>query len=133
MIQSAPPGIVATASPANTKTFDWGTISWLFTGESAPGAEQTLGYVIIQPGQKNPLHAHPNCEEVLYLLSGELEHSLDGAVYRLKPGDAIRVPAGAKHDARNVTDQPAAMVVCYSDPARQMVDYETPAGQAPRE
>jgi hypothetical protein len=32
-------------------------ISWLFSGQKSPGAEQTLGYVVIEPGQKNPLHA----------------------------------------------------------------------------
>ena len=99
-------------------------IKWLFSGQTAADTAQTLGYVVIEPGQKNPLHAHPNCEEVLYLISGELEHSLDGAVYRLGPGDAIRVPAGAKHDAKAVGKEPAAMVVCYSVPNREMVSYE---------
>src|SRR5436190_5941664 len=98
------------------------TIKWLFSGQTAPGAEQTLGYVVIEPGQKNPLHAHPNCEELLYLISGELDHSLDGAMYRLRPGDAIRVPAGARHDARSVGAEPAKMVVCYSVPDRQIVN-----------
>ena len=100
------------------------TIKWLFSGETAPGAEQTLGYVVIQPGQKNPLHAHPNCEELLYLISGELDHSLNGATYRLRPGDAIRVPAGARHDARCAGPEPATMVVCYSVPDRQIVNYD---------
>src|SRR3954463_6412051 len=100
------------------------TITWLFSGQTAPGAEQTLGYVVIQPGQKNPLHAHPNCEELLYLISGELDHSLEDATYRLKPGDSIRVPAGVRHDARCVSDVPAAMVVCYSAAARGMVVYD---------
>jgi len=92
--------------------------------QTAPGAEQTLGYVVIEPGQKNPLHAHPNCEELLYLIAGELDHSLDGASYRLRPGDAIRVPAGAKHDARCVSHEAARMVVCYSVPDRQVVNYD---------
>src|SRR4051812_4390715 len=100
------------------------TITWLFSGQTAPGAEQTLGYVVIEPGQKNPLHAHPNCEELLYLIAGELDHSLDGASYRLRPGDAIRVPAGAKHDARCVSHEAARMVVCYSVPDRQVVNYD---------
>jgi quercetin dioxygenase-like cupin family protein len=100
------------------------TITWLFSGESAPDAAQTLGYVVIAPGEKNPLHAHPNCEEVLYLISGELDHSLDEAMYRLRPGDAIRVPAGVKHDARCVSAEPATMVVCYSVPNREIVNYD---------
>jgi quercetin dioxygenase-like cupin family protein len=99
-------------------------IKWLFSGATAPDVAQTLGYVVIEPGQKNPLHAHPNCEEVLYLIAGELDHSLGEAVYRLRPGDAIRVPAGIRHDARCVSAEPAAMIVCYSVPNRELVNYD---------
>jgi len=113
----------APAAPPDVGT-DAYRIKWLFSGATSPGAAQTLGYVVIEPGGKNPLHAHPNCEEVLYLISGELEHSLEGDSYRLRPGDAIRVPAGAKHDARCVSPEPARMVVCYSVPDREMVPYE---------
>jgi quercetin dioxygenase-like cupin family protein len=73
-------------------------IKWLFDGQRPRGAAQTLDHIVIQSGQKNPLHAHPNCEEVLYLISGQLDHSLGDAVYRLDPGEAIRVRAGAVLD-----------------------------------
>jgi quercetin dioxygenase-like cupin family protein len=118
--------IIARGAPTATPDVAAGgyAIKWLFSGQTSPGAEQTLGYVVIQPGQKNPLHAHPNCEELLYLISGELDHSLEDAMYRLKPGDSIRVPAGVRHDARCVSDVPAAMVVCYSAAARGMVVYD---------
>ena len=118
--------IIARGAPAAKPDVAAGgyRIKWLFSGQTAPDTAQTLGYVVIEPGQKNPLHAHPNCEEVLYLISGELDHSLDGAVYHLKAGDAIRVPAGARHDAKAVGSEPAAMVVCYSVPNREMVSYE---------
>jgi len=118
--------IVARGAPAAKPDVAAGgyAIKWLFSGQTAPDVAQTLGYVVIEPGQKNPLHAHPNAEEVLYLISGELDHSLDGAMYRLKAGDAIRVPAGAKHDARCVGQAPATMVVCYSHPHRQIVHYD---------
>jgi quercetin dioxygenase-like cupin family protein len=118
--------VVSRGAPAAAPDVSSGgySIKWLFSGQTAPGAAQTLGYVVIQPGQKNPLHAHPNCEELLYLISGELDHSLGDQTYRLKAGDAIRVPAGAKHDARCVSAEPAAMVVCYSVPDRQMIPYE---------
>lgn len=127
--QAMTAGIVAGAGSAGKNAFTWGSITWLFDGQSAPGAAQTLGYVVIEAGQKNSLHAHPNCEEMLYLISGELDHSLNGQTYRLQPGDAIRVPAGAKHDARSVGNTPATMVVCYSDPQRQIEDYEATQGR----
>ena len=100
------------------------TVRWLFSGAVTPGARQTLGSVVIQPGQSNPLHAHPNCEETLYLVSGELDHTIEGAVFRLKPGDAIRIPAAARHNARAVGQEPATMVVFYNVPDREMVTYE---------
>lgn len=103
---------------------DWGTIGWLFDGTIATGVELSIGRVVIDPGRKNPLHSHPNCEEVLVLLSGALEHSIEDEIFRLEPGDAIRVPAGRKHDARTVSDEPAEMIVCYSSPAREMVIHE---------
>ena len=118
--------VVARGAPAGKPDVAAGgyAIKWLFSGQTAPSAAQTLGYVVIHPGQKNPLHAHPNCEELLYLISGELEHSLNEASFRLKPGDAIRVPVGAKHDARCVSAEPATMVVCYSVPDRAIVNYD---------
>ena len=120
------PEIIARGAPQAKPDVAAGgyAIKWLFSAQTSPGAEQTLGYVVIQPGEKNPLHAHPNCEELLYLISGELDHSLEDAMYRLKPGDAIRVPAGVRHDARCVGDVPAAMVVCYSAAERGMIVYD---------
>ena len=123
------PGTLASKGSGQLAEFAWGNIEWLFNAELAPGAEQTLGYVEIAPGEKNPLHAHPNCEELLFLIEGELDHSLEGAVYQMQPGQAIRVPAGAKHDARNTSTRTARMVIIYSDPARQMVSYEGTTGQ----
>jgi len=124
----APPEAQVVARGAATATPDVDTppyrIKWLFDGLRSPGAEQTLGYVVIEPGQKNPLHSHPNCEEVLYLISGQLNHSLGDDVHHLEPGDAIRVPAGLKHDARCVSDEPAVMIVCYSVPDREILAYE---------
>lgn len=118
------PGIIASKGSGELAEFSWGQIEWLFNGKLAPGAEQTLGYVEIEPHQKNPLHTHPNCEELLFLVEGSLDHSLDGAVYQMRPGQAIRVPAGAKHDAHNTGKTIARMIIVYSDPARQMVVHE---------
>ena len=96
-------GILASRGSGQLAEFSWGAIEWLFNGELAPGAEQTLGFVEIAAGQKNPLHAHPNCEELLYLIEGELDHSSGGRrSIGCSRGQAIRVQAGAQHDARNV-------------------------------
>src|SRR5205823_5447023 len=64
----------ADARPA--LTFPWGGIKWLCNRETDPEAAQTLGLVFINPGAHNLLHYHPNCEELLHVLSGTCDHRL---------------------------------------------------------
>lgn len=113
--------IVANVSDADPAVFPWGRITWLHNGET--GAKGlTVGEVIISPGQSNPMHAHPNCEEVLYLISGELDHTYGpDEVYHLTPGMSIRVPAGIKHNAACTSAEPARMIVAYDSAYREMV------------
>src|SRR5262249_15490164 len=124
-VAAAQPATIARAGEGPTLRFPWGAIQWLCNAEIDPAAQQTLGLVYILPGQKNPLHLHPNCEELLFVLSGTCQHSLDGAVYPLEAGSMIRIPAGAAHDARNTGWEPVRMLICYSSPDRQTVFLES--------
>ena len=46
-------------------------------------------------------HVHPG-EEVVYLLAGTLEYSIDGhAPVTVKAGDVLTIPAGTPHSVRN--------------------------------
>ena len=130
-VGTAPPGRtpVRTIQETEPLQFEWGTIRWLCNQELMPGTQMTLGYVIIEPGKKNPLMAHPNCEELLFVISGELEHRLEDRTYHLAPGSMIRIPAGARHDAFNSGSVPAIVLVAYSAPDRQTVIYEDTVSQ----
>ena len=106
-----------------SQDFDWGTIEWLSNGEIHPGAELTFGKVRIEPGRSNPVHSHPNCEEILYVVSGACEHSCDGKWVAMEAGDSIRVPRGVRHNAINKGDELVHMLVCYSAPDRETVAH----------
>ncbi|HEX5499619.1 MAG TPA: cupin domain-containing protein [Thermomicrobiales bacterium] len=112
---------VAIVDADDANQFTWGSIQWLCNGKMAGDAEQTVGYVTIFAGANNPEHYHPNSDEVLYLIEGELDHSLDDEVFRLTPGTAIHIPRGVRHNAVNVSDVTARMVVSYPTPDRQTV------------
>jgi quercetin dioxygenase-like cupin family protein len=101
--------------------FPWGRIRWLVNGARVEGANITVGWVEIDVGQKNVLHLHPNSEEVLVLLEGELDHSIGDELHRLTPGSAICVPANVPHDGRNVGNTIARMLVSYPTGDRQVV------------
>lgn len=103
----------------NTEHTSWGQISWLVGAAQMPGAEQTLGVVTINPGKRNPLHSHPNCEELLYVVSGECDHKLGDELFHMTPGSVIRIPRGIPHWARCTSSEPLVVVVSFSAPDRR--------------
>jgi mannose-6-phosphate isomerase-like protein (cupin superfamily) len=101
------------------QAYEWGSIQWLASGRQIPDSQMTFGYVEINPGVKNPKHLHPNCDEVLFVVEGELDHSLDDQVFHLTPGMTIHIPTGVPHDARNTGASVARVIVAYSTGDRQ--------------
>lgn len=101
--------------------FGWGSITWLQSGSFSGSEELTLGEVVVKSGLSNPMHTHANCEEVLYLLEGELEHTCgDEEPYLLKPGSSICIQREIPHNAKCISAGDARMVVAYSSAFREM-------------
>ena len=103
---------------------DWGSLTWLASGNLENAEGVTVGRVVIKKGQANPPHAHNNCEEVLYLLHGRLEHWVGDEMAVMEPGDTITIPAGVKHNARSIGDEDAEMMVVYASAYRDMVEIQ---------
>ncbi len=104
----------------------WGSLQWLVNGKTAPGTTMTVGRVTFKPGQSNPPHAHPNCEEVLFVVEGVIEHSLpQGGSVRLEAGDCIVLPQGEAHAATNIGHTDAVVIVSFNAPDR-MTDVKEP-------
>lgn len=103
---------------------DWGHLSWLISDRTMPHAEQTLGVVTIYPGKRNPLHSHPNCEELLYVVSGHCQHLLGADMHTLGPGSVIRIPRGVRHWARCTSDEPLVAVISFSSGDRRTDSHE---------
>lgn len=117
-----PPAIAA--QDIQPLAMGWGEIRWLVGQRLQPDSELTFGVVTIAPGAKNERHLHPNCEEVLYVISGECDHSLGDERYHLTPGMAIRVPRNTPHDAVVTSSGPLHAVIAYSAPDRRTVVLE---------
>src|SRR4051812_32083177 len=103
--------------------YPWGEIRWMMNNKIDPASAQTFGIVQINAGKKNALHSHPNCEEILYVLSGSCEHLIGDKKVTLHAGDLIRVPAGVKHRATVVGNQPLIAAISYSSGDRQVTNY----------
>lgn len=101
---------------------DWGSLQWLVGKDSHPELGLTVGCVVFKPGKSNPAHHHPNCDELLTVIQGELEHSLpDGGTAKLGVGDSIILKAGRAHYARNPGSENAVVIVAFNSADRQTV------------
>src|ERR1700733_449244 len=106
---------------AVTVEFDWGQLAWFVNGELAPGADMTLGRCILKPGRENPRHYHPNCSEILFVVQGTIEHTIseEGGMKRMTAGDSISIPRNFVHQARNLGEEEAILMIVFSSAARE--------------
>ena len=99
---------------------EWGSLQWLVSANNKASENMTLGRVTFKPGQANPPHFHPNCEEILYVVNGTIEHTLpQGGTAILQAGDCIVLPKGSKHSARNTGTEEAVVIVVFDSAYRQ--------------
>ncbi len=80
---------------------------------SVPGREAVQVRVDIDPGTSSIKHSHPG-EEVAYVLEGSLEYQLEGrAPVTLHAGEALFIPSGVAHVAKNVGSGKASELATY--------------------
>ena len=82
-------------SPFTTK--DGSTIRSILDRTNAPVEKQSLAEASMTPGQSTERHYHKLCEEFYFLLEGTAQMEIDGETRAVGPGDAILIPAGARH------------------------------------
>ena len=101
-------------SPGGTR------IRMLLEEANLGGKEIEIGEITFPPGVNSGEHLH-GATEIFYMLSGELEHVVDGKSHLLKPGmlGFVRPPAKVNH------------VVPGKEPAKALVIW-APGGEAHR-
>jgi quercetin dioxygenase-like cupin family protein len=80
---------------------------------SIPGREVVQNRVDITPDAPPVRHKHPG-EEIIYVLEGTLEYSIDGRESAtFSPGEVLLVPPETVHSVRNVGGGNAAELATY--------------------
>ena len=101
------------------------TVSALPVREIFPGLRarlihtdyQTHSWVEVDAGASFPEHQHPH-EQIVTVLEGELELTVEGTTHRLLPGVVYDIPPQARHSGRGIT---ACRLLDVFSPARD--DY----------
>jgi quercetin dioxygenase-like cupin family protein len=80
---------------------------------SAPGRELIQVRIEFAADYVAPRHVHPG-EEVVYVLEGTLEYSIDGRpAVTVRAGDVLIIPAGTAHSVKNIGRGSGAELATY--------------------
>lgn len=102
---------------------DWGRLGWMSNPPSTGAQQLTVIDVTLSPGKGHDFHKHPDQEEVIYVVAGEVEQWVDRDRRTLGPGDCAFIPADVVHASFNV-GAVEAKVVAILGPCVGKVGYE---------
>ena len=106
-------------------------LKWLID-ENVGAAHHRLLFIEYQPGVGIGLHDH-TFEEGYFILSGEVEATMDGKVYRAGPGNVLWTGVGCVHAFRNVSSAPVLWLETFApqppkeNAFRFMAEWDTKA------
>lgn len=93
----------------------------LLLNPSTGATAASLTLLEFQPGATVPEHTHATSAEVLYIQDGAAEMTVDGQTLRVSKGDAVYIPAGAKHSAKVLSEgAPLRAVQMYVGPGPEL-------------
>ena len=79
-------------------------------------SDMNFNIYCIEPGQQNPLHKHPNSDEILYFVEGTGECKVGQESYKVKPGDVVLVPKNVSHAILNMHESDNMVCVLVQSP-----------------
>ncbi len=103
-VMSDSPRRFVAAHEAEVECLEGKTHHWYF--KEGLGDSDALVFVRarIAIGAGHPFHTHPEMDEIIYVLSGEMTQWLEKESRTLKPGDSIFIPRGVVHGCRNQSE-----------------------------
>jgi len=111
---------------APRENLEWGSLRWMSHPPSTGAQQLTVIEVTLQPGKGHDFHKHPEQEEVIYVMSGEIEQWLQQEQQILSAGDSVYVPANGVHASFNIGDGPARLLAilgpCIGNQGYELVD-----------
>jgi quercetin dioxygenase-like cupin family protein len=101
---------------------EWGGLTWFANRALGNSEEVTVGRCVLNPGQSNPRHYHPNCSEVLVVFKGRIRHTVDnGGTVEMNEGDTVTVPPNVWHQAINIGDEEASLIIVFTSADRETI------------
>jgi len=111
------------SSEARCEQVPWGTLAWF----SDPGSTGTENLVVVEvrfdPDSGHNFHKHPNQEEVIYVVEGEITQWVGTEKRTLGAGDSAFISKNEVHASFNESDR-AAKILAILGPSIGQDGYE---------
>ncbi|NBX35152.1 cupin domain-containing protein [bacterium] len=98
---------------------------WLTRPELTGAQALQVCEATLPPGEGHAFHTHPELEEMIYVLRGEVEQWVEQEKRVLRAGESAHIPAGVVHATFNASGGDATILAILSPGASQgpfMVD-----------
>ncbi len=109
-----PPLRFVTPAEAIKEEYKGRTNYWLSRPGLTEAKQLQLCQATLPPGEGHNFHTHPELEEVIYVLSGEVEQWVEKEFRRLKAGEVAHIPAGVVHATFNNSNADAVILAILS-------------------
>lgn len=112
--------------------FDWGTIGWTSRPANTGAKQLAVLDVTLLPGKGHDFHRHPDQEEVIYIIDGEIEQWIAQDKQVLQPGDAVFIDANVVHASFTRGSKPARLLAILGPSVGEGgYEMEDMSGEAP--
>jgi quercetin dioxygenase-like cupin family protein len=106
-----------TEREALKEDFKGRTNYWLCRPEVCEATDLQLCRAVLPAGEGHPFHTHPELEEIIYVLDGEVEQWVERERRLLKAGEVAHIPRGLVHATFNPTTRDAVILAVLSPAA----------------
>lgn len=125
-------GKFITSAEVRREQLDWGELGWICHPPLTGSTDITVMEVTLKPGGGHNFHKHPDQEETIYVMTGQIEQWLERERKVLNPSDSIFIDADIVHASFNAGSTPAKLLVllgpCVGEAGYEAVDM---SGEAP--
>jgi quercetin dioxygenase-like cupin family protein len=116
-IENTRPRHFVTLDDAIKEEFKGRTNYWLCRPEIVAAEGLQICQATLPPGEGHAFHVHPELEEALYVLGGEIEQWVETESRVLLRGDLVHIPRGRVHATFNAGLEDAVILAVLSPAA----------------
>lgn len=108
-----------TTAEAAKEDFKGRTNYWLCRPEVCAAEDLQICRAVLPAGEGHNFHTHPELEEAIYVLEGEVEQWVERERRVLRPGEVAHIPRGVVHATFNPTPRDAVILAILSPASQQ--------------